>query len=70
MTSFSLSLQQSTIEVMAECPIKNSRQSKSSELPESPLLKIDTNVFLKDKESTDVMSITENRYRKSLKVHD
>ena len=50
MTSLSLSLQQSTIEIMAECPIKNSRQSKSSELPVSSHLKIDTNVFLRDKE--------------------
>ena len=54
MTSLSLSLQQSTIEIMAECPIKNSRQSKSSELPVSSHLKIDTNVFLRDKESTDL----------------
>ena len=48
MSSLSLSLQQSTTEVMAECPIKNSRQSKSSELPGSALSshpKIDTNVF-------------------------
>ena len=35
MTSLSLSLQQSTIEEIPECPIKNSRQPKSSELPVS-----------------------------------
>ena len=73
MTSLSLSLQQSTIEEIPECPIKNSRQPKSSELPVSSHLKIDTNVFLRDKESTDVMSLllfnSVNRYRKSIKIH-
>ena len=68
MTSLSLSLQQSTIEIMAECPIKNSRQSKSSELPVSSHLKIDTNIFLKDKESTDVMSLLLFKGWKSLKI--
>ena len=68
MTSLSLSLQQSTIEIMAECPIKNSRQSKSSELPVSSHLKIDTNIFLKDKESTDVMSLLLFKSWKSLKI--
>ena len=68
MTSLSLSLQQSTIEIMAECPIKNSRQSKSSELPVSSHLKIDTDIFLKDKESTDVMSLLLFKGWKSLKI--
>ena len=68
MTSLSLSLQQSTIEIMAECPIKNSRLSKSSELPGSSHLKIDTNIFLKDKESTDVMSLLLFKGWKSLKI--
>ena len=68
MTSLSLSSQQSTIEIMAECPIKNSPQSKSSELPVSSHLKIDTNIFLKDKESTDVMSLLLFKGWKSLKI--
>ena len=68
MTSLSLSSQQSTIEIMAECPIKNSPQSKSSELAVSSHLKIDTNIFLKDKESTDVMSLLLFKGWKSLKI--
>ena len=68
MTSLSLSLQQSTIEIMAECPIKNSRLSKFWELPVSSHLKIDTNIFLKDKESTDVMSLLLFKSWKSLKI--
>ena len=69
MTSLSLLLQQSTIEVMGECLIKNSRQWKSSELPGTSHLKIRWHkCIFKGKGSTDVMSLLLFKSWQSLKI--